>query len=199
MFYIIIDGKQAGPFSRDELLSRGLNPNSMVWRAGMSDWMPASQVAELQSLFDNKPRSSRFNINKEQEAAQANFNRQENQGYQQPYQQPQQQQFQQPYQEQQPYQQPFQQPFQPQQPYRQHTNWMPWAIICTVLGLCSCIGLILGAIGISKASSANKAYMMGDNLSGDSYNKSAQVLVIIGLVFDVIGTIYCGVITLATM
>ncbi len=187
MFYIIIDGKQAGPFSRDELLSRGLNPNSMVWRAGMSDWMPASQVAELQSLFDNKPRSSRFNINKEQEAAQANFNRQENQGYQQPYQ------------EQQPYQQPFQQPFQPQQPYRQHTNWMPWAIICTVLGLCSCIGLILGAIGISKASSANKAYMMGDNLSGDSYNKSAQVLVIIGLVFDVIGTIYCGVITLATM
>ena len=145
MYYIIINDQQQGPFAKEELLSRGLTPQTMVWCQGMPDWMPASSVHDLNDLFAR----------------------------------PQQPQYQQPY------QQPYQYP--QQQPAATYTNWLPWAIVGTVLGICSCIGLVLGIIGITKANGANNAYKCGDYDLARSVNNSARTLTILSLVFDGIG------------
>lgn len=147
MYYIIINDQQQGPFAKEELLSRGLSPQTMVWCQGMPDWMPASSVHDLNDLFAR----------------------------------PQQPQYQQPYQQQYPQQQ------YPQQPVGTFTNWLPWAIVGTVLGICSCIGLVLGIIGITKANGANNAYKCGDYDLARSVNNSARTLTILSLVFDGIG------------
>ena len=145
MYYIIINDQQQGPFAKEELLSRGLTPQTMVWCQGMPDWMPASSVHDINDLFAR----------------------------------PQQPQYQQPY------QQPYQYP--QQQPAATYTNWLPWAIVGTVLGICSCIGLVLGIIGITKANGANNAYKCGDYDLARSVNNSARTLTILSLVFDGIG------------
>ena len=144
MYYIIINDQQQGPFAKEELLSRGLTPQTMVWCQGMPDWMPASSVHDLNDLFA-RPQPPQ-------------------------------------------YQQPYQQPYQyPQQPVGTFTNWLPWAIVGTVLGICSCIGLVLGIIGITKANGANNAYKCGDYDLARSVNNSARTLTILSLVFDGIG------------
>ncbi len=56
-FYIIIDDKQAGPFSIDELNVRGLKPDTPVWAEGMSDWALASEVPALESAVIRGPQS----------------------------------------------------------------------------------------------------------------------------------------------
>lgn len=71
-----------------------------------------------------------------------------------------------------------------------HTNWLPWAIVGTVLGcLCSCIGLIFGIIAIVKANNANNAYAIGDGITGDRENSSAKTMTIISLVIAGVGLI----------
>lgn len=185
MYYIIINGQQAGPFAREELLRHGLTPQSMVWRQGMADWMPASSVEELNKLFFVRQMPEHDNATRiisEHQKPYATSN-----SYQQPQQQWQQQQSQQQWQQPQQPQQPWQQ--QPMQQPLQQTNWMPWAIVATVLGLCSCIGLVLGIIGIVNASKANNAFAIGDWMRGDQANKTARTCTIIALCFDGLGII----------
>ncbi|MBD5349210.1 MAG: DUF4339 domain-containing protein [Bacteroides sp.] len=65
-----------------------------------------------------------------------------------------------------------------------HTNWLPWAIVGTVLGaLCCLIGLIFGILGIINASKANRFYNEGNRMMGDSANSTARINTIISLVF----------------
>jgi len=52
-WFIALDGKPLGPFSRQQILS-GLaagqyNAVTMVWRDGFADWQPAGRVEELQA------------------------------------------------------------------------------------------------------------------------------------------------------
>ena len=184
MYYLIINEQQRGPFAKEDLLAQGLTPSTMVWREGMADWAPATEVTELQELFYQQPAQPQ---SRQTQCAQPG------QPPQQPYQQPQQgyqQPYQQPYQQQGYQQQQYPQP--PQQPqYRQYqaqpTNWLPWAIVATVLGLCSCIGLVLGIIAITRANSDNKFYQIGDTVSGNAANSSARILTLIALAFDGIG------------
>ena len=195
MYYLIINEQQRGPFAKEDLLAQGLTPSTMVWREGMADWAPATEVTELQELFYQQPAQPQ---SRQTQCAQPRQpphepNQQPQQRHQQPYQQPQQryqQPYQQPYQQQgypqQQYPQPPQQPQYPQY-QAQPTNWLPWAIVATVLGLCSCIGLVLGIIAITRANSANKFYQIGDTVSGNAANSSARTLTIIALAFDGIG------------
>lgn len=187
MYYLIINEQQRGPFAKEDLLAQGLTPSTMVWREGMADWAPATEVTELQELFYQQPaqpQSRQTQCAQPGQPPQQPY-QQPQQGYQQPYQQPYQQQG---YQQQQ-YPQPPQPPQQPQYPQyqAQPTNWLPWAIVATVLGLCSCIGLVLGIIAITRANSANKFYQIGDTVSGNAANSSARILTIIALAFDGIG------------
>ena len=195
MYFIISEGQQAGPFPKEHLKARGVEKDTYVWREGLEGWVPASELPELQDIFEETII---------QAVPQQPYGQPE-QPYgqpQQPYGQPQQPygQPQQPYgQPQQPYGQP-QQPYgQPQPPYGQpqpygnpipHTNWMPWAIVGTIVGaLFSCIGMIFGIIGIVKANNANKAYAVGDETGGDMNNSSAKTMTIIALVLAGIGLI----------
>ena len=202
MYFIISEGQQAGPFPKEHLKARGVEKDTYVWREGLEGWVPASELPELQDIFEETII---------QAVPQQPYG-QPQQPYvqpQQPYRQPQQPygQPQQPYgQPQQPYGQPQppygqpQQPYgQPQPPYGQpqpygnpipHTNWMPWAIVGTIVGaLFSCIGMIFGIIGIVKANNANKAYAVGDETGGDMNNSSAKTMTIIALVLAGIGLI----------
>lgn len=50
-YYLVINGEKSGPFTIDQLATQQLTPETPVWTEGMSDWVPAQQVAELSSLF----------------------------------------------------------------------------------------------------------------------------------------------------
>ena len=50
-YFIAINGQQQGPFTVEALRGQHITPDTLVWAQGMSNWMPASQVSELQSLF----------------------------------------------------------------------------------------------------------------------------------------------------
>lgn len=46
--YYYTDGKDRfGPFSLDEIREQGILETTLVWREGLSDWVPASQLPEL--------------------------------------------------------------------------------------------------------------------------------------------------------
>lgn len=103
MEFFIIDrnGLQAGPFSFDQLVQKGISPETLVWKQGMADWTPAWKVEDLRAVLEAI------------EANQSNQNAQKQEGVQQGFQQGpnQQQAHQQDYQkaQQEAYQQGFQQ------------------------------------------------------------------------------------------
>lgn len=68
-------------------------------------------------------------------------------------------------------------------------NYMVWAIVVTVLGLCSCIGLVLGIVGIVFASQVSSKYSLGDYVGAQKSANNAKLFSIIGLILDVIGII----------
>lgn len=47
-----ITGQQCGPFSMQELQSKGIRREMLVWRSGMPDWVRADSVVELAFLFN---------------------------------------------------------------------------------------------------------------------------------------------------
>lgn|GEM_PF-2964696 len=58
-FYFIIEGNQSDPVTIEgakELLDKGLiDENSFAWARGLKDWMPAKEIEQLKSLFNNTP------------------------------------------------------------------------------------------------------------------------------------------------
>jgi len=58
-FYIVLDGKQAGPFSppqlQEQLTAGKLSRDTLAWQEGMTQWTPAGQVPALASLFASAP------------------------------------------------------------------------------------------------------------------------------------------------
>lgn len=77
MEFFIIDhnGQQAGPFSFDQLVQKGISPETLVWKQGMADWTPAWKVEELKAVLEAT------------EANQSNQNAQKQEGVQQGFQQ----------------------------------------------------------------------------------------------------------------
>ena len=57
-YYIIEDNQQAGPFTLDQLRSRGIGYDTSVWTEGMPNWLPASQIPELQQVLGSSQQSS---------------------------------------------------------------------------------------------------------------------------------------------
>jgi membrane protease subunit (stomatin/prohibitin family) len=58
-YYAAIEGKQAGPFLMDviqqKMMSGEIMKETLVWKAGMSEWTPAAQVPDLAALFKDVP------------------------------------------------------------------------------------------------------------------------------------------------
>lgn len=99
MEFFIIDrnGQQAGPFSFDQLVQKGISPETLVWKQRMADWTPAWKVEELKAVLEAaEANQSNQNIQK-QEGVQQGFQQGANQ--QQDYQKAQQEAYQQGFQQ----------------------------------------------------------------------------------------------------
>ena len=185
-YFIIVDGQQKGPYPREVLRMQGMTPDTYVWREGMDGWAQASSMPELSTLFAEEQES--IFPNSEQQPQQPQYGQQPNYGAQQSYGQQQPQYGQQPYYGQQQYGNPYQQNMGGN--VRPHTNWLPWAIVSTVLNcIFSCIGIIFSIIGIVQANKANNLYQMGNNVEADAANSNAKVMTIISFVFAGIGVL----------
>ena len=148
-YYMVVDNQQAGPFSFEELIGNPrLTRETLIWKPGLENWIPAHQLPELDSFFQ---RASAYGSHRQQEPPQYNH---------------------------------YQGGYHPQI----RTNWLPWAIVATVLGFfTSCIGAIFGIIGIIQANKANTYYAQNFEREGDMANSNAKIMTIIGLVFAAIG------------
>lgn len=82
MEFFIIDcnGQQAGPFSFDQLVQKGISPETLVWKQGMADWTPAWKVEELKAVLE----AIRAN---QQQAHQQDYQKAQQEAYQQGFQQ----------------------------------------------------------------------------------------------------------------
>ena len=162
LYYMIIEGRQAGPFPAEALKAQGLTPETYVWREGLQNWVTASQLPELDYLFRENPPAAGPSAYPPDGSY---HDRQ--QGTVPPD----------PYRDDSRYGEPV-----------PHTNWLPWAVVATVVAfMLSCIGMIFGIIGIVQANKANTAYQHGDFTTGDSANSTARIMTIIAFVFAAIG------------
>lgn len=46
-YFAVIDGRQQGPFTLDELEKAGVGPETYVWCKDMTDWQQAKEVGEI--------------------------------------------------------------------------------------------------------------------------------------------------------
>ncbi len=61
-YYILINNTKQGPFSIEELKTKNISRNSMIWRMGQSQWLPANQIPELGDLLNQIPPEPPSNI-----------------------------------------------------------------------------------------------------------------------------------------
>ncbi|TND09412.1 MAG: virion core protein (lumpy skin disease virus)-like protein [Bacteroidetes bacterium] len=58
-YFTAVNGTQSGPFTEPVLQQMAqagqLTPQTLVWKNGMANWLPAGQVPELAALFMNTP------------------------------------------------------------------------------------------------------------------------------------------------
>ena len=50
-FYLNDQNERKGPVASEELIKNGVTRNTLVWKEGMAQWLPASEVPELSDLF----------------------------------------------------------------------------------------------------------------------------------------------------
>jgi hypothetical protein len=54
-YFLVINNERVGPLPEDKLLAAGMKADTLVWREGMENWMTASNVEGLKSLFPTVP------------------------------------------------------------------------------------------------------------------------------------------------
>lgn len=103
MEFFIIDrnGQQAGPFSFDQLVQKGISPETLVWKQGMADWAPAWKVEDLKAVLEAVEANQSNQNAQKQEGVQQGFPQGANQqqAQQQDYQKAQQEAYQQGFQQ----------------------------------------------------------------------------------------------------
>ena len=97
-YYLFINNQRVGPLTMDQLVVNGMVADTLVWRAGMANWMRAADMPELASLFTpqqpqyQQPQYAQPQYQQPQyqqpQYAQPQYQQGYQQGYQQPYQQP---------------------------------------------------------------------------------------------------------------
>lgn len=100
MEFFIIDrnGQQAGPFSFDQLVQKGISPETLVWKQGMADWTPAWKVEDLKAVLEAVEANQNNQNAQKQEGVQQDF-QQQGANQQQDYQKVQQEAYQQGFQQ----------------------------------------------------------------------------------------------------
>ena len=55
IWYIQVEGQKEGPYSIQDLkIHPRMTPDTLVWKAGFKDWLPARKVPELKVLFEDE-------------------------------------------------------------------------------------------------------------------------------------------------
>lgn len=54
-YFLHIDGRQVGPYSKEELQQIGISRDTMIWFEGQEQWQEAGTVDTLSDLFRNQP------------------------------------------------------------------------------------------------------------------------------------------------
>lgn len=181
-YYIVVNDKREGPFSFEQLRVRNIEPSTLVWTAGLADWVRADTLPELEPIMAARTRvddnESAFGTYARPEAqrtpAQGNYGgscygAQQNYGAQNGYGN--------------------------QNGYGygntgSSNNWYTLAIIATVVGfLVSCVGGILGIFAILQGSKARDAERIGDNVTARSAWSTCKTLTIISFVLSGIGLV----------
>ncbi|MDO4929800.1 MAG: GYF domain-containing protein [Bacteroidales bacterium] len=52
-YFVNTENKQEGPFLPEELTAHGVNANSFVWREGLTEWVKASDLPELEPYLNS--------------------------------------------------------------------------------------------------------------------------------------------------
>lgn len=50
-YFLIIDDKQTGPYTLEQLKEMAVDPLTPVWCAGMDDWQPAGSINEIAAIL----------------------------------------------------------------------------------------------------------------------------------------------------
>lgn len=50
-YWTVIDGERKGPVTLEQLISLNIQPNTLVWREGLTDWIEAKDLSELTEIF----------------------------------------------------------------------------------------------------------------------------------------------------
>ncbi len=181
-FYYIDDAtkQQCGPFSLGDLQSKGIHPETQVWRSGMPNWTEARNVSELASLFGGQV--------PQPDVQQSEFSETSTTYAQQQYTQPQ-------YNNQQQYNQNQYNGNTYNSNYNQGgindvrpmpKNWLVESILVTVL----CC-LPFGIAGIVSATKVESLYYAGDYEAAEQASKDAKKWTIVGFSSTfVIGILY---------
>lgn len=181
-YYIVEGDNRIGPLTLSQLAAKGIEPSTLVWTVGMSDWTRADCVQELSPLLAAQTRVD------ESESAFCAYGRPEqsykdtqygNNAYNQPYQQRQRAYYGNRGGDNQGYGQ-----------YQSAVNWKTLSIVATIAGfLFSCIGGILGIFAILAANKAENATAYGDEISARTSWSNCKTLTIISFVLTGIGLI----------
>lgn len=217
-YYMVVNEQSTGPYTYEELIIHpNLTPETLVWKPGIDNWVAASTFPELATVF-SKAEEKPYQEQTHDQQAPPNYNNfANNPQYQDghiyndprngnPYTNQENSHFghqNHPYgnqgghQSYGGYHRPhhegyYEQERRYQNDYRPgiRTNWLPWAIVATVVGFfTSCIGAIFGIIGIVQSSKANNLYARGYDVEGDAANSNAKTMTIIGLILAGIGVL----------
>lgn len=176
-YYIVVNDRREGPLTYEQLGERGLEPSTLVWTAGIPDWVRADSLPELSSLLTaqvcddgqsafgsyarpQQPPVTPGNANGAYGYNNGGYNSGYNNGYS------------------------------GGEYNSANSNWYTLSIVATVLGfLLSCIGGIIGILGIVNGSAAREAERNGDMITAQSKWSTCKTLTIISFVLSGIGLI----------
>lgn len=51
IYYIVVNNAQEGPLSKEELRFRNLKPETLIWRAGLPQWVKISELEEVADIL----------------------------------------------------------------------------------------------------------------------------------------------------
>ena len=180
-FYIGENGSPVGPFSVNELIARGITPDTLVWQEGMIDWKKASNVPELAAALSGGAMSPSDNAAYMPPAQQPDYSTPQY-GQQQP----------------QSYGQQPQQPYGYGSPYAQPQyaggavtpgavmpkSWMGESVTLTLVNLICCcnpFAIITGIVAIVMASQVKGKFNRGDMDGAERSSKNARTWLFVTL------------------
>jgi len=54
-YYIVEKGEKSGPFNLEEIRTKNINPDTLVWYYGLEKWKKAESIEELKEIFIQPP------------------------------------------------------------------------------------------------------------------------------------------------